>query len=296
MARKSGSERNWAFCDVYLGVRAFLLILTMLPAVASPTIVHDAKILASIEKGVGAYAEDEALPTADDLAKSLEDLPQQMKEEIELPDVGSEDPAEAVFVIAGVYKCGRCDRWHPGGLATAWALTPDGLMVTNYHVIENAKGGAMGVVDRSGKSYPVTEIVAGDRAADLALFRVKAEGLPSLKMGEPAAVGTRVQVISHPSRRFYMHTFGDVARYHLRPKRKDKAAATWMSITADYAKGSSGGPVLNPQGEVVGIVSSTQSIYYESNDGKPKGPLQMVVKNCVPVEELRTMLGSTDEL
>ena len=68
-----------------------------------------------------------------------------------------------------------------------------------------------------------------------------------------------------------------------------------MSITADYAKGSSGGPVLNPAGEVVGMVSSTQSIYYESDNGQPKGPLQMVVKNCVPVDAVKQLLPASPQ-
>ena len=68
-----------------------------------------------------------------------------------------------------------------------------------------------------------------------------------------------------------------------------------MSITADYAKGSSGGPVVDDAGHVVGMVSTTESIYYGSraNDPKdPKGPLQMVVKNCVPVEAIRHLAGN----
>ena len=66
-----------------------------------------------------------------------------------------------------------------------------------------------------------------------------------------------------------------------------------MSITADYAKGSSGGPVLDADGHVVGMVCSTQSIYYDSRDkNKLQGPLQMVVKNCIPVSAISAILGA----
>jgi S1-C subfamily serine protease len=80
-----------------------------------------------------------------------------------------------------------------------------------------------------------------------------------------------------------------VARYLMAPTLDGKKQKTAMSITADYAKGSSGGPALDASGAVVGIASSTQSIYYGSE--KPEqGPLQMVVKNCVPVAALRAMV------
>jgi V8-like Glu-specific endopeptidase len=62
-----------------------------------------------------------------------------------------------------------------------------------------------------------------------------------------------------------------------------------MAITADYAKGSSGAPVFNRKGQVVGVVSSTSSIYYSVENGK-KENLQMVVKNCIPVESIRELI------
>jgi S1-C subfamily serine protease len=67
-------------------------------------------------------------------------------------------------------------------------------------------------------------------------------------------------------------------------------------VTADYAKGSSGGPVVNEAGKVVGMVSNTQSIYYgpRGKDGDQQGPLQMVVKNCVPVKAVRVMIKARE--
>ena len=62
-----------------------------------------------------------------------------------------------------------------------------------------------------------------------------------------------------------------------------------MAITADYAKGSSGAPVLNSKGEVVGMVSATNSIYYNKERGQNQN-LQMVIKSCIPVDAIRRLI------
>ena len=56
-----------------------------------------------------------------------------------------------------------------------------------------------------------------------------------------------------------------------------------MSITADFAKGSSGCPVLDEElYNVIGIVNNTESIYYDDDGHKKQLDLQMVVKNATP--------------
>ena len=258
-------------------------------ASAEPFVVDDNKLVSSFQSGIGSMAEADGHITADDLAKAVKNAPPSVAD-LKLPDSSPADPGTAVYMVGTVYKCGKCDKWHPGGIASAWALTRDGVMVSNFHVFQKATGAAMGVCDREGKTYPVLEILAADKAADIAIFRVKADDLSPLALGAPAEIGSEVRVISHPDRRFFMQTSGEVSRYHQQPARKDEKATVWMSITADYAKGSSGGPVLDDAGKVVGMVSSTQSIYYDSDNGQPKGPLQMVVKNCVPAAAIRALL------
>jgi S1-C subfamily serine protease len=266
-----------------------LVFLTAGLAAAEPFVVDDKKLINAFQTGIGAVADGEGHLSADDLAKAVKEAPSSVAD-LSLAEASPADPAAAVYMVGTVYKCGKCDAWHPGGIASAWALTRDGVMVSNYHVFEKATGAAMGVCDREGKTYPILEILAADKAADIAIFRVKADDLSPLALGTPAAIGSEIRVISHPDRRFFMQTAGEVSRYYQQPARKDSKPTVWMSITADYAKGSSGGPVIDDQGKVVGMVASTQSIYYESSNGQPKGPLQMVVKNCVPAASIRALL------
>lgn len=280
--------------NIFLKAALFPLLL-LSPLAAAPPVIDDAALVRSFQDGIGTHAGKEGIPTADALAADSKSAKRRM--ELPAPATRGAEKADyetlsrSVFMVGSVYKCDKCDHWHAGGIATAWCLGADGLMVTNAHVFANAKGAAMGVCDREGKCHAVTEVVAVDAAADVALFRVKGEEFQPLALGEAAGIGAEVKVISHPGRRYFSYSSGEVARYHRQPGQAKRRAVTWMSITADYAKGSSGGPVFNAAGEVVGMVASTQSIYYDSEDGSPKGPLQMVVKNCVPVEAIRAMLG-----
>lgn len=65
-----------------------------------------------------------------------------------------------------------------------------------------------------------------------------------------------------------------------------------MTITADFAKGSSGCPVLDECGAVVGIVNNTESIYYDDDGKKKQTDLQMVVKNATPSWAVRPMIDT----
>ena len=267
-----------------------LLLLAMITcASAKPSLINDAATISAFEKGVGAYADEEESYSAEKLVKQLKSAPETI-EGLSIPTESPESADSAVYLVGAVYKCGKCEHWHAAGIASAWALTSDGVMVTNYHVFAKAKGTVMGVSTAKGKSYPVTKVLAASKTNDIVIFQTTATDIPAFPLGAAAEVGSDLQVISHPKRRFYTHTTGIVSRYHLRPNKNDAKPTIWMSITADYAVGSSGGPVLNKENQIVGMVSNTQSIYYGSEPGKePEGPLQMVIKNCVPVSAIKAM-------
>lgn len=263
-------------------------------AVAGPLVIDDMNLVKTMSQEIGAFADAKQATKGSDLVEAMKTAPTSVAVELPThlpPATTYEDQAQSVFVISSVYKCGKCDKWHLRGGATAWCLTADGVMVTNCHVFEKAAGDSWGVCSVDGKVYRVTQILASDKAADVALFQVDGSGLTPLMLAESAPVGTAVGIISHPSGRHFLHTAGEVARYS-KVRCRDAADETvWMSVTAEYAKGSSGGPVMNTAGRVVGMVSNTQSITYgpTGKNGKPTGPHQMVIRNCVPATAIRAL-------
>jgi serine protease Do len=254
-------------------------------------VIDDAKILRGLEKEMSDLAETGVEFRGEKVSDALHDAGKNWsgKKKCAQVEGGSyAELSESVFVIAHAFNCGKCDNWHLGGVATAWCLGSDGIMVTNYHVLDNAAGEAWAICSRDGKVFPVVEILAASKKEDLAIFRVEGSDFKGLPLGKPAEVGSEVRVLSHPNRKLFMQTIGEVSRYF--NQRIKGGSAVRMAITADYAKGSSGGPVFNKDGEVVGVVASTNSIYYGKDDDGDATNLQMVIKNTIPVSALRKML------
>lgn len=227
------------------------------------------------------------------------------------PPAGGPPACEkGVFIVGTIYKCKDCDEWHTGGMASGWAVSADGLIVTNHHVVnleQEEENAYLGVMDRAGHVLPVKEVVADNKDTDIAVIRVEAKDclLHPLPLAPAApASGTPVSVISHPDGRYYCLSKGHVTRHHLQPaddndiekamEGKEVPMVTWMSISADFGVGSSGAPVLDDQGRVVGMVSLTCTVIATENEDEDENPpatgVQMVFKDCVPVPALRAMI------
>jgi serine protease Do len=286
------------------GVRlAFSMVsLACLSSVrASPPVIDDLKIMNTLRTATADFVEKEGIPTADSLGdKARKSNTIQLDLALPLLSEGDYKPdyqnlSRSVYVMNTVFKCGKCNDWHQGSTSTAWCIGADGLMVTNAHVFISAKGGAMAVSDPDGQCYPVVDLLGMDKALDIAVFRVKATGLKPLRLGAIAEVGSPVTSISNPQQHCFLRTSGSVSRYALGTMAPKLKRVTWMNVTADYAVGSSGGPVFNDAGEVVGMISSTQSIYTGPSKrakDSPKGDFQMTIKLCVPVDSIRAMFQS----
>ncbi len=217
-------------------------------------------------------------------------LPDVSRDRLEWPAVASR--AEAATVVLGeFYREAKSKKDEFSTAAGGFIITPGGACVTSLHVV-NGKG-ARGFValTRFGQVLPIREVLAADPLEDLVIVQLDLpEGLtlPTLSLAaEPAPVGASVAVMSHPDERFYLFTRGSVGRHTV--WRERGGAEHFMTITADFAKGSSGCPVLDERGSVVGVVNNTESIYYDDDGKKRQTDLQMVVKNATPSWVVRAM-------
>ena len=99
-----------------------------------------------------------------------------------------------------------------------------------------------------------------------------------MPLAASARIGAPILVLSHPVSHFYSLTSGIISRYFT--QRRRDGVVNFLSITADFAKGSSGAPVVDEFGAVVGVVWNTYSIYFDDDDDAKKDNLQMVIKDC----------------
>jgi serine protease Do len=186
----------------------------------------------------------------------------------------------AVAVIGTFYLCGKCSHLHMA-TATGFFLNETGALATCRHVLAsyNENGRGVVVLTRDGRVCPVRGVLAADPVHDLLVLQVEGSGFPALPLATNAPPGSPVTLVSHPENHFYMLTTGVVSRHGV--QRRAEGLYRFLTITADFAKGSSGAPVCNESGGVIGLVDNTESIYYTIDHGQQNN-LQMVLKNCSP--------------
>ena len=167
---------------------------------------------------------------------------------------------DGVLVISRLYLCGKCDKYH-GNNASGFVISKDGLAITNHHVMENDNELTQTFIamTRSGKAYPIAEVLASSDKHDLALVRLDVgdDELAALPIARDAEVGETVHVVSHPKGRFFEYSRGHISRFLISPRNKNTKR---ISVSSQYGGGSSGGPIFNDQGQVVAVVSEAEVV------------------------------------
>lgn len=176
--------------------------------------------------------------------------------------------------------------------ASGFVLHSSGIVVTSYHVVDAPGWSGLFAMNRRGQVFPVTEVLAADKATDLAIMRVEGTGLTPAWLSSEAAVGDAAYCISNLAHNFYMLTSGMVARYFNVAKSGTGYRA--MLVTADTAWGSSGAPVFDNCGGVIGIATANLKIRDDDHPGQ-RGEIQKVYSVCTPVRALRDLLGAQPE-
>ena len=183
-----------------------------------------------------------------------------------------------IVAICDLYKCRKCPRWHVGA-SSGFMLTESGVCVTCYHLVDVRESPTLVAMAGDGRVVPVKQVLAANPNTDVAVLQLDGAGFPTLPLEFNEPVGAPVRIISHPDEHFFSLSEGVVSRYVTVPLEKNAGEVTMMAVTADFGAGSSGAPVLNERGGVIGMVNNTQSLYY---DPKRSKDLQMVFKHCLP--------------
>ncbi|AXQ30225.1 DegQ family serine endoprotease [Solimonas sp. K1W22B-7] len=144
----------------------------------------------------------------------------------------------------------------PQSLGSGFILWKDGYVVTNYHVVRDAKEVIVRLLDRRQFA---AQVVGSDEASDLALLRIDAKDLPAVKLGDASKLrpGQWVLAIGSPFGFDYSVTAGIVSA-----KGRSLITEQYVPfIQTDVAinPGNSGGPLFNLKGEVVGVNSQIYS-------------------------------------
>jgi len=138
------------------------------------------------------------------------------------------------------------------GLGSGFFVAADGLLVTNHHVVRGAQFAT--VLRADGSTLFVDGVLALDEGRDLAILKVNGTGLPCLEVvpaDAPPPVGTQVYAVGNPLGQTNTFSNGMISGI-----RKEGGEVREIQTNAAISPGSSGGPLVDAQGRVVGVIKS----------------------------------------
>ncbi len=142
------------------------------------------------------------------------------------------------------------------GMGSGFIIEPNGVILTNAHVVEGADEVRVRLIDRrefKGK------VLGADKATDIAVVKIDATKLPAVKLGDPreVKVGEWVVAIGSPFGFENTVTAGIVSATSR--SLPDGTYVPFIQTDAAVNPGNSGGPLFNLRGEVIGINSQIYS-------------------------------------
>lgn len=158
----------------------------------------------------------------------------------------------------------------PKSSGTCFLLNSQGYLVTNYHVIKNAKSINIRGINDNYMTSVSAEVVVSDINNDIAILKLKnsynrIQDIKYTFQYSKVAVGTEVYVLGYPLRA----TMGDEIKLTsgiISSNSGFQGDITTYQISAPVQSGNSGGPVFDKQGNIIGIVSSkhlgTENVSY----------------------------------
>lgn len=143
------------------------------------------------------------------------------------------------------------------GRASGFIISADGYVLTNHHVV--AGGEEIAVVTKDGQRYEKVTLVGSDEKADVALLKIEnVENLPFVELGDSddLEIGEWVVAIGNPFGLTETLTVGVVSALGRKLDQSSTGYQDFIQTDAAINPGNSGGPLLNLDGQVIGINSA----------------------------------------
>lgn len=181
-----------------------------------------------------------------------------------------ENFSKAVVIIGGNTKSGEF------GFGSGFLISPSGLLVTNYHVIENMDKLVVALTKKGDTQlFDVNLIVAKDSLRDIAVLKIEGQNLPYIAIGDSdlVRVGQTVFALGNPQGLVNTISGGMISQI-----REREGGLKDFQITNPISEGSSGGALFNKNGEVIGITYA----FYEMGQN---------LNLAIPINEVKDLLG-----
>ncbi len=163
-------------------------------------------------------------------------------------------PGKSVAEIAdgvtpSLVKVMQVGREGMDGLGAGFVIRQDGLIATNKHVIGEAR--RIQVETSDGEKHEVTEVYASDVHLDLAILKIAKSGLKPLPLGDSAKLkqGEAVVAMGNPEGLAFSVVEGVVSAL------RDINEVPMIQVAMPIERGNSGGPLLDRQGRVLGLLT-----------------------------------------
>lgn len=217
---------------------------------------------------------------------------------IEVPDL-HDLVLKSARIVGHFYLCKECDEWHFSA-ASGCCLSAAGVVATCAHVLaadDGMREAFLVNADLDGNVSPIENVLAADTKADVCILQSAERGGTPLPLRPAARVGEPVFCLSSPD-----HFFGYFADGRLTRRFRERDAGAdglpsadlaqpgrlWLHVSCAFARGSSGGPIVDGRGNLIGLAQSTTTIVFDE-DAVPVDT-QMVLRTASPVEALLALV------
>lgn len=188
------------------------------------------------------FAETSALQSASKSTISFEKSPTVIFEEV----------SPAVVVITVMTSLNTMSQ------GSGFIVSENGLIATNFHILANGSGNTIRVRLKDGSNFSVEKIIEADRSRDICVLKINADNLAVVSLGDSNKLipGDKVFAIGAPEGLEY--SISDGLFSSERKITELGGFNSFLQVSVPFSEGSSGGPLLNSKGEVVGMTSYTK--------------------------------------